>query len=269
MAGGLRRQPPARGRVGRRGLRPGRASRDRRVVWPRCGCLLPAVCSQPHRRALRGSRWSSDRRGDPRARVGHHVANSRTNPPWGALFYGTKRRASYVDVCAAVFAGQYFPGDEFEHYALNPERVRRGVPGREPTAARRPRGALAARRRAVYPDATAAALIEQDVLEPWTAHSTATYRGQFTRRGPNRQTFEVATDSMGLRWPASSHQGGQVPGYASNGDCVRAEGDVLHRSSCQGFRQVRPYGVAPLIDPPPIAWADRRPVKSDQARPSR
>lgn len=130
---------------------------------------------------------------------GHHVANSRSNAPWSALFYGTKRWASHVDVCAAALAGQYFPGDGFEHYALNPGE---GFAEAYRVANERRLGVAEAPWRLVderfYPDATAAALIEQDVLDPWKARSTVTYRGRFTLRGPNRHTFEVSTGLDGI-----------------------------------------------------------------------
>jgi hypothetical protein len=125
---------------------------------------------------------------------GHHVANSRSNAPWSALFYGTKRWASYVDVCAATLAGQFFPGDGYEHYALNPGE---GFAEAYRVANERRLGAAASPWLLVderfYPDATAAALIEQDVLDPWTAPGAITYRGRFTPGSPNRHGFEVAT----------------------------------------------------------------------------
>jgi hypothetical protein len=130
---------------------------------------------------------------------GHHVANSRSNAPWSALFYGTKRWASYVDVCAATLAEQFFPGDGFEHYGLNPGE---GFAEAYRVVNERRRGAVEAPWRLVderfYPDAAASALIEQDVLNPWTAHNTATYRGRFTPGGPNRHSFEVATGLDGI-----------------------------------------------------------------------
>lgn len=130
---------------------------------------------------------------------GHHVANSRSNAPWSALFYGTKRWASYVDVCAATLAGQFFPGDGFAHYALNPGE---GFAEAYRVVNERRRGAVEAPWRLVderfYPDGAAAALIEQDVLDPWAAHTTATYRGRFTPGGPSRQSFEVATGLDGI-----------------------------------------------------------------------
>jgi len=130
---------------------------------------------------------------------GHHVSNSRPNPPWGALFYGTKRWASYVNVCAAVLAGQFFPGDGGEHYALNPSE---GFAEAYRVANQRRLGIPEAPWRIVdqafYPDATAGALIERDVVDPWAGTSSVSYRGRFTRAGPSRLSFDVSTALDGI-----------------------------------------------------------------------
>lgn len=130
---------------------------------------------------------------------GHHVAYSRPNPPWGALAYGTKRWASYVNVCAAVLAGQFFPGDQGEHYRLNPAE---GFAEAYRVANQRRLGVVEAPWRIVderfYPDTTATALIEQDVVEPWTEPGKVVRRGRFTRSGPGRHTFSVSTELDGI-----------------------------------------------------------------------
>ncbi len=41
---------------------------------------------------------------------GHHVAAHRLNPPWDAIDYGTKRWASYENVCAKARRGRVVPG---------------------------------------------------------------------------------------------------------------------------------------------------------------
>src|SRR5262249_7085288 len=51
---------------------------------------------------------------------GHHIAYNSDNAPWAAIDYGTKRWATYMGVCAKQKAGTLFPGDESEHYRLNP-----------------------------------------------------------------------------------------------------------------------------------------------------
>jgi hypothetical protein len=51
---------------------------------------------------------------------GHHIAANRSNPPWRALDWGTKRWATQVGVCSRVTNGLAFPGDEGSEYTLNP-----------------------------------------------------------------------------------------------------------------------------------------------------
>ena len=130
---------------------------------------------------------------------GHHLANSRSNSPWGALSYGTKRWATYANVCAAVLAGQFYPGDQSEHYRFNPAE---GFAEAYRVANQRRLGVAEMPWLIVdeifYPDPTALRLIEQDVVDPWTGHSTVTYRGRFTPGGPSRRTFEVSTPLDGI-----------------------------------------------------------------------
>ena len=52
---------------------------------------------------------------------GHHIAAHRSNAPWTAIDTGTKRWASYLQVCAKADTGTLFPGaEDFSHYQLNP-----------------------------------------------------------------------------------------------------------------------------------------------------
>jgi hypothetical protein len=43
---------------------------------------------------------------------GHHIAANRSNEPWPALGWGTKRWSSYLDVCRLARAKEIFPGAE-------------------------------------------------------------------------------------------------------------------------------------------------------------
>jgi hypothetical protein len=52
---------------------------------------------------------------------GHHVAQHRLNPPFEpTINYGTKRWTSFERVCQGTRRGQYFPGDQGNHYFQNP-----------------------------------------------------------------------------------------------------------------------------------------------------
>jgi hypothetical protein len=129
---------------------------------------------------------------------GHHLANSSLNPPWKAVDYGTKRWASYTNICRSAADGQIFPGDEDEHYQLNPSE---GFAEAYRVTNQRRLGAPEAPWQIVdqrfYPDATAMALIEQDAAQPWTANSTVSYPGRFKRGGANTRTFAVPTSLDG------------------------------------------------------------------------
>lgn len=103
---------------------------------------------------------------------GHHVANNRANPPWEAVMRGTKRWASFVNVCARMrdgVIGQRYdrdPGELFaETYRILVDR-RRGVAFSWPLVDRDLR-----------PGVEALALVRKDVLEPWR-QTTLRIRGR-------------------------------------------------------------------------------------------
>jgi len=125
---------------------------------------------------------------------GHHVASTRLNTPFSGGAYGTKRWSSYLNICARAHTGEVFPGAEDErHYMLNPgegfaeayrvlNQHRLGLP-------EDPWEIVSG---AFYPDATALALLEQDVLRPWAANTTQTIRMTLTAKRPTR-TVNLAT----------------------------------------------------------------------------
>jgi hypothetical protein len=120
---------------------------------------------------------------------GHHVAAHRTNAPWPAIDYGTKRWASYEEVCARSRAGELAPGSEIAGgYQRNPgeafaETYR--VMNERKAGLPEPPWEVVTRR--LYPDATALSLLEQDVVSPWQRPTTLKVTGVRTR------TFAVAT----------------------------------------------------------------------------
>src|SRR6266545_1649722 len=62
----------------------------------------------------------------------------RSDAPWSALDYGTKRWASYIQVCAKARQGQLFPGaEEAPRYQLNPGEGFAPALGRDAAGARR------------------------------------------------------------------------------------------------------------------------------------
>jgi len=125
---------------------------------------------------------------------GHHVANSRSDAPWTAIDYGTKRWASYEQVCAKARAGQLFPGAETDsRYRLNPgEGFAESYRVLNERKAGIPESPWNVVSRALYPDSTALSLIEQDVTSPWTGNTQSSLSAALTRTAGTR-TFRVAT----------------------------------------------------------------------------
>lgn len=158
---------------------------------------------------------------------GHHIAANRSNAPWRAIDWGTKRWASQVGICSRVGTGLAFPGDEGFNYALNPgegfaESYRVLVetngtavgydwpivdPSFRPT-----------------PESLAA--IREDILHPWLGPMTTTVRGKFLR---HRRTWstQVATPLDGdLRVRVTVPGGGadDVTLLSGDGQAVLAKG---------------------------------------------
>ena len=125
---------------------------------------------------------------------GHHVANSRSDAPWLAIDYGTKRWSSYMQVCAKAAAGELFPGAESDsRYRLNPGE---GFAESYRVLNQRKLGVPESPWRVVsdsmYPDATALSLIEQDVVTPWNGNAQSSLSATLTKRVKTR-TLSVAT----------------------------------------------------------------------------
>lgn len=113
---------------------------------------------------------------------GHHVANNRLNPPWRAVDWGTKRWASYMNICARAAQGTAFPGDEGIAYALNPGEAfaeayrvlnerEQGLPLMWPIVDP-----------SFIPDDEALQALREDVVNPWSNDTTRTIRVHFSAR---------------------------------------------------------------------------------------
>jgi hypothetical protein len=103
---------------------------------------------------------------------GHHIAANRSNAPWDAYEWGTKRWASYEDVCAGVKAHTLFPGSQGAQYARNPAeafaesyRVLNGGTWS---------GVVD---RSLAPDARSLQLLRADIVTPWRRGRTVVRRG--------------------------------------------------------------------------------------------
>jgi hypothetical protein len=129
---------------------------------------------------------------------GHHIASNRLNPPWAAVDWGTKRWASYENVCSRTATGGAFPGDEGANYSLNPGEAFAET-YRVLNAQRFPWAPLAWNVVAAsfFPDAGALTAVEQDVRVPWTLNTRGSTAGRFVKGGKRVQTFSLTTPSDG------------------------------------------------------------------------
>jgi hypothetical protein len=135
---------------------------------------------------------------------GHHVANSRRNPPFNSVDYGPKRWATYENVCAQTQRGNFHPGAEsFPEYTLNPgegwaeayrvvNEARLGLTQEDIVVSSR-----------FQPNAKAASLVTQDVVSPWKQGPSSMLTGRLAA-GRSR-TYRVSTPLDGnfsVRGPA-------------------------------------------------------------------
>ena len=124
---------------------------------------------------------------------GHHVAGARRNPPWDAIDWGTKRWASYLNICALDKRGSVFPGAQDEsRYPRNPgegfAEVYRLLNERQLGL---PESSWRAVSTVFSPNAAALRLARTDILQPWTRRTTTTFSGRLAA-GRSR-TFNVTT----------------------------------------------------------------------------
>ena len=130
---------------------------------------------------------------------GHHIANSRLNTPWPAEDYGTKRWATYENVCAKARTEKLYPGDEGEHYKLNSGEVfaetyrvyveqKLGLPTSPWLAVDD----------GLQPDATALQLLAEDIVEPWQAATVTTEAGDFRAYTGDVRTFRFGAPLDGV-----------------------------------------------------------------------
>ena len=114
--------------------------------------------------------------------LGHNLARNRLNPPWPAVDWGTKRWATAMNVCTRTAAGTAFPGDEGANYRLNPGEAlaesyrvlnfdKQTWPSWTVLAPLIVDPSLA-------PTPAALDALKEDVLDPWTAPTVASFGGR-------------------------------------------------------------------------------------------
>jgi hypothetical protein len=129
-----------------------------------------------------------------RHEYGHHIAFNRSNPPWAAVEWGPKLWASAENVCSKVGQSLAYPGDEGDHYQLNPgeawaetyrllDEQRAGITT----------GGWQIVAPSFYPAAAELQAAQNDVLAPWTAPQTRTFRKVFGVKTRKVWTIPFAT----------------------------------------------------------------------------
>ena len=111
---------------------------------------------------------------------GHHIANNRSDAPWTAEDYGTKRWASYENICAKAANGAASPGDEGRAYDQNPgEAFAESYRVLNLTNEGQTAIGWDIVNRSFYPDATALQLLQEDISSPWTGPTAHRVHGSF------------------------------------------------------------------------------------------
>ena len=125
----------------------------------------------------------------------HHVAANRNNAPWPAIAWGTKRWASQENVCRDARNEDVFPGaQDALRYRFNPgEGFAEAYRLLNERRLGRAESAWEIVDRIFYPGAAALARLEEDVVQPWTASTSATYTGSFAGRARTSRRHTVAT----------------------------------------------------------------------------
>lgn len=129
---------------------------------------------------------------------GHHIAGHRSNAPWNALHYGTKRWASSINVCARARKRELAPGAQDPvRYDVNPgEGFAESYRVLNERKAGRAESTWQTVSNALYPNDTALAMLELDVTTPWQAETATTRTGRLTRTARTR-TYTIATQLDG------------------------------------------------------------------------
>ena len=134
-----------------------------------------------------------------RHEYGHHIAFHRTNSPWLAIDWGPKNWSSVADVCERAQARTAYPGDEGDHYSLNPGEAWAET-YRLLTEAKA--GASGSGWQIIdssfYPSEAALQAAERDVVEPWTSGRRQVLRRTFTKRGATAWLVPIATPLDGI-----------------------------------------------------------------------
>jgi hypothetical protein len=162
---------------------------------------------------------------------GHHVANNRTDAPWAAEDYGTKRWATYQRICSRVSAGTASTGDEGLLYYQNPgEAFAEAYRVLNLTKEGATSFGWDVVDTSFYPDSTALSLVEQDVTTPWTGPTVTHVHGSFGFG--TQRTIRIGTPldgSLVLRLHAPTSSSMRLALYAGTKLVARASRSIVYR----------------------------------------
>jgi hypothetical protein len=112
-----------------------------------------------------------------RHEYGHHIALNRSNAPWPALDWGSKRWATAARICSRVRWNSAYPGDESLLYKLNPgEAFAEAYRVLVDTQAGEARPSWPLVDASFYPDQAALDAVEQDIVNPWLGPTALDFR---------------------------------------------------------------------------------------------
>lgn len=129
-----------------------------------------------------------------RHEYGHHVAFNRLNSPWAAIDWGPKGWSSLANVCRRAADGTAYPGDEGDHYTLNPgeawAETYRLLDERHAGASGSGWQLIDS---SFHPDDAALQAAERDVLQPWVAPGRVGFKHRFTVKGKRVWSIPIST----------------------------------------------------------------------------
>jgi hypothetical protein len=148
--------------------------------------------------------------------LGHNLARNRLNPPWPAVDWGTKRWATAMNVCTRTASGTAFPGDEGANYRLDPgEALAESYRVLNFDKQQWPNWTMLAPLivdSSFGPTPAALEALEEDVLDPWTGPTVASYRGRIASvTRPARHAIATPLDgSFSIKLTGKVPQGASI-----------------------------------------------------------
>jgi hypothetical protein len=158
-----------------------------------CGAEALGCYRSNHLVTMGETNWGVSAQSVATHEYGHHIAANRSNAPWLAVDWGTKRWASQMDICSRVAQGMVFPGDEGDNYFLNPgegfAESYRVLVETHGTAVGYDWPLVD---ESFRPTPESLAAIQEDVVHPWLGPTATKINGKFPRHRRS-WTTQIAT----------------------------------------------------------------------------